>query len=82
MCACNHCVCCCRSSHARLLYDAEGKAREARKRVWEKFQEEPVSNEAEEDVPQSQQEEEPERNISYQKVMYMLLLLLLLFLFS
>jgi staphylococcal nuclease domain-containing protein 1 len=58
-----------RSSHARLLYDAEGKAREARKRVWEKFQEEPVSNEAEEDVPQSQQEEEPERNISYQKVL-------------
>ena len=64
-----------RSPHARSLYEAEQLAKEARKRVWEGFQEEAKGEqngegeeeeEKEEDVPATTEEEESERTTNYQ----------------
>lgn len=65
-----------RSPHARSLYDAEQRAKAARKRVWEGYQEEgegeqngeEEEEEKEEDVSAAIDEEESERTTNYHEV--------------
>ena len=62
-----------RSPHARSLYEAEQRAKEARKKVWEGYQEGELNGqdeeeEKEEDVPVTAEEEESERSTNYQNV--------------
>lgn len=62
-----------RSPHARSLYEAEQRAKEARKKVWEGYQEgeqngQDEEEEKEEDAPATAEEEESERSTNYQNV--------------
>ena len=56
-----------RSAHARQLFSAEDKAREAKKKVWESFVEKPAEEEPTDEVVEETQGT-VERKCNFQKV--------------